>query len=158
MNSIYVDAALFLNIMDTHSDFGITFCNVLFSDYIDHTSCCTNIMATGGLNTILPAAAGYTTMGNATPPAEERSTTAGEKYKTRVWKDLRHLFQHDELTDVILVAEGQSIPCHKVLLTAASKLFYDKCVRHPESPANNHLDIEGVGFDTLTAIVYFVKH
>ncbi len=115
-------------------------------------------MATGGLNIALAAAGEDTTKGNPTRPVEPWSATAGEKYKARVWEVLRHLFQQNELTDVMLVAEGQSVPCHRVLLAAASMFFYDKFVRHPESPDNNHLYIEGVDFDTLTAIVYFVKH
>ena len=115
------------------------------------------VMATTeGLNAALPAAGGNTTMDNPTPPEEPWTVTAGEKYKARVWEDLRHLFQQDELTDVMLAADGQSIPCHRVLLAAASKFFHNKFVVHPESLEHNLLDIEGIEFDTLTDIVHFV--
>ncbi len=115
-----------------------------------------NIMATGRLNTTLPAAGGDATTGNKASPKELWSTTTTcEKYKARVWEDLRNMFQQDELTDVMLAAEGQSIPCHRVLLAAASTFFHDKFVVHPESLEHNLLDIKGIDFDTLTAIVSF---
>ncbi len=83
-------------------------------------------------------------------------SAAGEVYRSRVWQDLRSLFQEDELTDVMLAAEGQSIPCHRVLLAAASKFFHWKFVTHPESLDHNLLDIEDVDFDTLRSIVSFI--
>ncbi len=119
-------------------------------------------MATGGLNTGRPAAAGDTTTDNATSPEEPWYTAAAEKYKARVWDELKNLFQqheeHEEgdLKDVMLAAEGQSIPCHRVLLAAASEFFHDKFVIHPKSLEHNLLDIEGIDFETLTDIVYFV--
>ncbi len=110
-------------------------------------------MATGGLTTAIPAAGGDTNISLEEP----WSTTTGNMYTARVWGYLRNLFQQDELTDVMLAAEGQSIPCHKVLLAAASTFFHDKFVVHPnESLEHNLLDIEGIDFDTLTAIVSFV--
>ncbi len=112
-------------------------------------------MATGGLPITVLAAGEHTTK-NRTSLEEPWCTTAGERYKARVWEDIRNLFQQDELTDVMLAAEGQSIPCHRVLLAAASKFFHDKFVVHPESVAHNLLDIEGIDFETLKAIVYFV--
>ncbi len=57
------------------------------------------------------------------PPEEPWSAAAGEKYKARVWEDLRHLFQQNELTDVMLVAEGQSIPCHKGITCCSFKVL-----------------------------------
>ena len=113
-------------------------------------------MATGGLTTALFAAGGDITAENTTQPEEPWSSTAGEKYKARVWENLRHLFQKDKLTDVILPADRHSIPCHMVLLAAASTFFHDKFVPHSESLEHNLLDIEGIDFDTLTAIVSFV--
>ncbi len=112
-----------------------------------------NIKATGGMNAELPAVGGDTTDGKKTSTEELWSTTAGAKYRARARKDLGDLLQQDELTDVMLAAEGQSIPCHRVLLAAASKFFYDKFVVHPESLEHNLLDIEGIDFDTLTDIV-----
>ena len=108
-------------------------------------------MATGGTETGLTTAATDTR----TSP-EEPWSAAGEVYRCRVWQDLRSLFQEDELTDVMLTAEGQSIPCHRVLLAAASKFFHDKFVTHPESLDHNLLDIEDVDFDTLRSIVSFI--
>ena len=84
------------------------------------------------------------------------SIAASNKYKARVWEYLRNLFQQDELTDVMLAADGQSILCHRVLLAAASDFFTDKFVVKPESLEHNPLDIEGIDFDTLTDIVHFV--
>ncbi len=93
---------------------------------------------------------------NKTLTEEPWSSASGEMYKARVWKDLRNLFQQDELTDVMLAAEGQSIPCHRVLLAAASKFFHGKFVVNPESLEHNLLDIEDIDFDTLRSIVYFI--
>ncbi len=102
-------------------------------------------MATGGLNAALAAAdADIRTGDTPAPPAEPWTATAGERYKARVWEDLRNLFQEDELTDVMLASEGQSIPYHRVLLAAASKFFHGKFVVHPESLEHNILDIEGI--------------
>ena len=108
-------------------------------------------MATGGTETDLTTAATDTR----TSP-EEPWSAAGEVYRSRVWQDLRSLFQQDELTDVMLAADGQSIPCHRVLLAAASKFFHDKFVTHPESLDHNLLDIEDVDYDTLRSIVSFI--
>ncbi len=116
-------------------------------------------VATGEMNAGLPAGAGVTTTDNKTSTEEPWATTAAEKYKARAWDDLKSLFQPDEegdLKDVMLAAEGQSIPCHRVLLAAASKFFYDKFVVHPESLDNSLLDINDVEFDTLKDIVSFV--
>ncbi len=108
-------------------------------------------MATGGTATGLTTAATDTR----TSP-EEPWSVAGEVYRSRVWQDLRSLFQQDELTDVMLAADGQSIPCHRVLLAAASKFFHDKFVTHPESLDHNLLDVEDVDFVTLRSIVSFI--
>ena len=105
-------------------------------------------MATGGTETALPAAEATTTE-NHTPTDEPWFAGSTERYKARVWEDLRNLFQQDELTDVMLAAEGQSIPCHRVLLAAASKFFHGKFVTNPESLEHNLLDIEDIDFDTL---------
>ena len=113
-------------------------------------------MATGGREITKPATAKDAPPGNKISPKEPWATASGEMYKARVWEDLRNLFQQDELTDVMLAAEGQSIPCHRVLLAAASKFFHDKFVVNPESLEHNLLDIEDVDFDTLTSIVSFI--
>ncbi len=84
------------------------------------------------------------------------SLTPGEAYRSRVWEDLRELFQQDHLTDVMLAAEGRSIPCHKVLLAAASKFFRGKFITNPEALEHNILDIADIDFDTLTSVVSFI--
>ena len=112
-------------------------------------------MATGGTETILSAAE-HVTIETNTSPQEVWSPGSAEMYKTRVWEDLRDLFQQDELTDVMLAAEGQSIPCHRVLLAAASKFFHGKFVLKPESLDHNLLDIEDIGFETLTSVVSYI--
>ena len=96
------------------------------------------------------------TPGNKTSAEEPWATAYGERYKARVWEDLRNLFQQDELTDVMLAAEGQSIPCHRVLLAAASRFFHGKFVINPESVEHNLLDIEDIDFDTLTSVLFFI--
>ncbi len=113
-------------------------------------------MATRGRDITKPATDNDAAPRNKTSPEEPWATASGEMYKERVWQDLRNLFQQDELTDVMLAAEGQSIPCHKVLLAAASKFFHDKFVVNPESLEHNLLDIEDVDFDTLTSVVSFI--
>ncbi len=108
-------------------------------------------MATRGTATGLTKSAAHTK----TSP-EEPWSAAGEVYRSRVWQDLRSLFQQDELTDVMLAAEGQSIPCHKVLLAAASKFFHGKFVVKPETLEHNLLDIDDIDFDTLASVVSFI--
>ena len=85
-----------------------------------------------------------------------KASSYGEVYKARVWEDLRSLFQQDHLTDIVLAADGQSIPCHRVLLAAASQFFHGKFVANPESLNHNLLDIEGIDFDTLKSVVSFI--
>ena len=116
------------------------------------------VMATGGLVAELNGSGGNTATDNRTSPEEPWSTVAADVYKARVWEDLRKLFQQGKLTDVMLpgTGSGQSIPCHRVLLAAASTFFYEKFVVHPESFEHNLLNIEGIDFDTLTDIMSFV--
>ncbi len=117
--------------------------------------CCIN-MATGGPTPALPAASEDATTPSKTSPEEPWCTVACEAYKRRVWDNQRKHFQQDQLTDVMLAAGGQSIPCHKLLLSSASQFFHDKFVVHPETLEHSILNIEGIDFDTLTAIVSFV--
>ncbi len=56
----------------------------------------------------------------------DQPPTLPKAYKSRVFDDVRKLYEQEELTDVMVVADGQSIPCHKVLLAAASKYFQNK--------------------------------
>ncbi len=113
------------------------------------------MMASGGTETeVLSAAAAIKT--NTSTEEVWSAPVSAVIYRLRVWEDLRNLFQEDELTDVMLAAEGQSIPCHRVLLAAASKFFHSKFVVHPESLDHNLLDIEDIDFDTLKAIVSYI--
>ena len=113
-------------------------------------------MATGGMGTRPSASADDAMIKANTSPQEVWSPGSTEMYKARVWEDLRDLFQQDELTDVMLAAEGQSIPCHRVLLAAASKFFHGKFVVNPESLDHNLLDIEDIDFYTLTSVVSYI--
>ena len=112
------------------------------------------MMASGGTESGVLSAAAADAVN--TSPQEVWSPGSAEMYKARVWEDLRDLFQQDELTDVMLAAEGQSIPCHRVLLAAASKFFHGKFVVNPESLDHNLLDIEDIDFDTLTSVVSYI--
>ncbi len=109
-------------------------------------------MATGGANVPLAA----TTNTRRLHRTEQAVPTPGEMYRSRVWEDLRKLLQQDHLADVMLATEGRSIPCHKVLLAAASKFFYDKFITNPESLEHNILDIDDIDFDTLTSVVAYI--
>ena len=115
-------------------------------------------MATGGTDTHLKLSG--ETITSIAPlsdgQADESASTKGDVYRSRVWKDLRSLSQQDQLTDVMLATEGRSIPCHKVLLAAASKFFYDKFITNPEFLEQNILDIDDIDFDTLTSVVSYI--
>ncbi len=84
------------------------------------------------------------------------SGTSDCNYQARVWKDMGKLFQRDTLSDVMLMAEGQSIPCHKFLLAAASEYFYNKLVAASDAVDHNLLEIEGISFQTLKVIVSYL--
>ncbi len=72
-----------------------------------------------------------------------------------VWEDLRTL-QQDQPPDIMLAAEGQSIPCHRVLLAATSHFFHDKFFTSSGPLEQKRLDIEDIDFDTLTSVVSFI--
>ncbi len=112
-------------------------------------------MATGGIEPATTACTARRT-DEYKEPSFTPPTTAGDVYRSRVWEDMRNLFKEDLLTDVMLAADGQSIPCHKVLLAAASKFFYDKFITNLESLEHNILDIDDIGFDTLTSAVPYI--
>ncbi len=56
----------------------------------------------------------------------------------------------------MLAAEGQSIACHKLLLSAASEFFRDKFVTNPDPQNHSLLCIDDMGFDTLAAVVSYI--
>ncbi len=108
-------------------------------------------MATGSAATGLTAAAAHTRTEPETP-----WTAAGEVYRSRLWQDIRNIFQQDEPADVMLAVEGQSIPCHKMLLAAASEFLRSKFVVSPEYLEHNILDVEDIDFETLKSVVSFI--
>ncbi len=75
-------------------------------------------------------------------------------YRQREWTGMGRLFQQEKLSDVILRAEGYSIPCHKFLLSASSQYFYKMCV--VETDMTNLLEIEGITFTALKVIVSYL--
>ncbi len=80
-------------------------------------------------------------------------------YRPKTWIGMGKLFQQETLSDVMLMVEGQSIPCHKFLLAAASEYFYNRIVVDTETiKTDNHnlLDIEGISFNALKVIVSYL--
>ena len=84
------------------------------------------------------------------------SGTSDCNYQARVWKDMGKLFQQETLSDVMLMAEGQSIPCHKFLLVASSEYFYNRLVAASDAVDHNLLEIDGISFQTLKVIVSYI--
>ncbi len=90
------------------------------------------------------------------PEDEFGSGTLDSAYQPMVWRDMGKMFQQEILSDVMLMAEGQSIPCHKLLLASASEYFYNKLVAASNASAHNLLEIEGISFKTLKVIVSYI--
>ncbi len=90
------------------------------------------------------------------PEEEFGMGTVDSAYPPQVWRDMGKLFQLETLSDVMLMAEGQSIPCHKFLLAAASEYFYDRLVVASNAVDHNLLEIEGISFQTLKVIVSYI--
>ncbi len=76
-------------------------------------------------------------------------------YQQRTWSGMGELFQSEKLSDVMLMAEGQSIACHKFLLAAASEYFYNFVVE-TERDNPNLLEIPGISFNALKVIVNYL--
>ncbi len=74
-------------------------------------------------------------------------------YCPKTWSGMGKLFQQETLSDVMLMAEGQSIPCHKFLLAAASEYFYNRL--EVETETGILLQIEGITFNALKVIVSY---
>ncbi len=88
---------------------------------------------------------------------EEFSTGVDDRqYQGSIFTKMGKLFQHEQLSDVMLMAEGQSIPCHKMLLASVSEYFHRKFVTEANSMENNLLEIEGIPFRTLNLIVSYL--
>ncbi len=77
-------------------------------------------------------------------------------YRPHTWAGMAKLFQLETLSDVMLMAEGQSIPCQKFLLAAAPDYFYNKLVVNTEAVNDSLLEIEGISFTTLKVIVSYL--
>ncbi len=98
-------------------------------------------MATGGV----PA----NTMATGGVPAN----TCSQPFSQRVLGNMKMLFQEEQLSDVMLAAEGQSIACNKLLLSAASEFFRDRFVTNPDPENPSLLEIDDIDFDTLASVV-----
>ncbi len=83
------------------------------------------------------------------------SGTLDCNYQSQMWTGMGKLFRQETLSDVMLMAEGQSIPCHKFLLAALSEHLC-KLVAAPEGLKDNLLEIEGITFQTLKVIVNYM--
>ncbi len=91
------------------------------------------------------------------PEDEFGSGTMDSTYQPQTWGKMGKLFQQETLSDVMLMAEGQSIPCHKFLLAAASEYFYDKLVAASDAVGGHNLvEIEGISFHTLKIIISYL--
>ncbi len=90
------------------------------------------------------------------PEDEFGSGTLDSAYQPQVWRDVGKLFQQETLSDVMLMAEGQSIPCHKFLLATASEYLYDKLVHASDTVNHNLLELKDINFQTLKVIVSYL--
>ncbi len=90
------------------------------------------------------------------PVAEFGLGITDSAYRPQTWSGMGNLFQQETLCDVMLMSEGQSIPCHKFLLAAASEYFYDRLVVDTEALNSNLLEIEGISFNALKVIVSYL--
>ncbi len=81
------------------------------------------------------------------------------KYQPQVFKSIGRIFQAKQShTDIMLMAEGQSIPCHRVALAAASEYFHTSITASMEGTGGNHnlLEIGDIKFQTLQLIVSYL--
>ncbi len=89
------------------------------------------------------------------PESEFGLGISDSTYRPQTWSGMGKLFQSEKLSDVMLMAEGQSIPCHKFLLAAASEYFYKFAVgTKRDNP--NLLEIPGISFNALKVIVNYI--
>ena len=79
-------------------------------------------------------------------------------YQPQMFQAVGKLFQQESYADIMLVAEGHSIPCHRVLLAAASEYFHHKMTASMEGNSENHnlLEIEDIKFQTLQLVVSYL--
>ncbi len=79
-----------------------------------------------------------------------------QPYTHRVLGKMKTYFQDEQLSDVMLAAERQSISCHKLLLSAASEFFREKFVTNPDPQNHSLLDVDDMEFGTLAAVVSYI--
>ncbi len=79
-------------------------------------------------------------------------------YQSNFFKGIGQIFQNEQFSDIMLMAEGQSIPCHRMVLAAASEYFHRMITASMEGEGENHnlLEIEGIKFHTLQLIVSYL--
>ncbi len=90
------------------------------------------------------------------PEEEFGSGICDFSYQPQVVKDMGKLFQQETFSDVMLMAEGRSIPCHKFVLAAASEYFYNRLVMEPEGVKHNLLELEDISFPLLKVIISYI--
>ncbi len=90
------------------------------------------------------------------PEAEFGAGVTDSTYQSRVFTSIGDIFQQDKLTDLMLMAEGQSIPCHKILLAGASEYFRTKFTSETNTLENQLLEIEDLSCQTLKLIVSYL--
>ncbi len=90
------------------------------------------------------------------PQTDFGSGICDSAYRPQTWSGMGKLLQQEILSDVMLVAEGQSIPCHKFLLASASEYFYNRLVMETENVNHNLIEIEGINFNVLKIIVSYL--
>ena len=95
-------------------------------------------------------------MASTIPETEFGLGICDSAYRPQTWSEMGKLFQQEKLGDVMLMAEGQSIQCHKFLLGAASEYFCNKLVVQNETVKSNLLEIEGITFDSLKVTVSYL--
>lgn len=69
------------------------------------------------------------------------------------------MFEKDQITDMTLVAEGQSLPCHKVVLASGSPYFKDAFLEanaKSEDLNNDSLELKDLKFDALKTVVEYI--
>ncbi len=90
------------------------------------------------------------------PESEFGLGISDSPYRPQTWSGMGKLFQQETLSDAMLMADGQSVPCHKFLLAAASEYFYNRLVMDNDSINHNLLEIEGISFSALKVIVSYL--
>ncbi len=90
------------------------------------------------------------------PEAQFGLGISDPSYQQQTWSGMGKLFQQETLSDVMLMAEGHSIACHKFLLAAASEYFYNRLAVDNDSVNHNLLEIEGISFNALKVIVSYL--